>query len=521
MRLRREIEMKRLAIVLEKIFAIFFMLFSAGVAVSAFYEVSNYEKNQVWKISCVVVILFFVYIACCTANLLNKCTKKEGYKNAVSIFALSLCVHLLVVWAVGQYTEQVSDFASAFALSQENFPLTEAPDYYRVFSNWALYPLYLKLIQELFGSGALIGIIFNAVLCAFSSTFIYVLFHLGGGVEGDRVGYLAALIYTFWPSHLLYSVILTPEFLNIFLTLLFCCCIQMAVNHHNEKIIYILTGLSAVVLALSGFFKSIDKIVLIVLGIMLILYLLKGNDIQLRNCEKSILCKTVLIVAIFAGSYIISNQLIFLGLDYAYGEVVNRNPTAHFVYIGLNPETYGTWNENAWNVYKDNVVKCNYDYDMASDLTYQQLKVEIEQKRHLKPTYFKKKFMVAWGNTAETYWAIETIKEEAPFFKKPDCFYIVGILAQNFWIAICSLVCIEAVFLLFCSDRMHFFICLVLFGFACLMFLTEVQERYKCVMYPFLSILAADGVVRTNDVLKTICHKIKYYLWLSTKSDGK
>lgn len=177
----RKEEMKRLAFVLEKIFAIFFTVFSIGMTASAFYEVSNYEKNLTWKISFVIVVLFFVYVACCTVDLLKTCTRKKGYKNAVSIFVLSLSVHLLIVWAVGQYTEQVSDFASALALSQKSFPLTEVPDYYRIFSNWALYPLYLKLIQELFGSGAITGIIFNAVLCAFSSTFIYVLFHLGGG----------------------------------------------------------------------------------------------------------------------------------------------------------------------------------------------------------------------------------------------------------------------------------------------------------------------------------------------------
>lgn len=506
---------------LEKIFAIFFTVFSIGMTASAFYEVSNYEKNLTWKISFVIVVLFFVYVACCTVDLLKTCTRKEGYKNAVSIFVLSLSVHLLIVWAVGQYTEQVSDFASALALSQKSFPLTEVPDYYRILSNWALYPLYLKLIQELFGSGAITGIIFNAVLCAFSSTFIYVLFHLGG-VKSDRIGYLAALIYTFWPSHLLYTDILTPEFLNIFLTLLFGCFIQMAVNHYNEKIIYILTGLSALILALSGFFKSIDKIILIALGITFILSLLKGNYIQFLNCgEKGTLYKNITIVAVFAGSYIISNQLIFAGLDYAYGEVINRNPTAHFVYIGLNPETYGTWNEDAWNVYKDNVIRCNYDYDRASDLTYQRLKEEIKQKRHLEPAYFKKKFMVTWENTAETYWAIETIKEESPFIKKPDCFYLVGIFAQNFWVIICSFVCLEAVFLLLYSDRFYFFISLILFGFACLMFLTEVQGRYKCVMYPILSILAADGLVRINDVLKTIYQKGKYYPWLSTSSAGK
>lgn len=230
-----------------------FIVFSVGVVASSFLGVDSYEKSLVWKISSIIVILFLVFIICCTINTSEQCLKKEKYKNIVSLFVLSLCMQLLIVWALGQYKEQISDFASAFMLSQKSFPLTETPDHYRIFSNWAIYPLYLRTIQKMFGYGAFTGIIFNAIVCALSTTLIYILCNLG--IKNDRIGYLAALIYTFWPSHLLYSIILTPEFLNIFLTLLLGCCMLMAIRYYDRKIVYVLIGLSATVLALSGFFK--------------------------------------------------------------------------------------------------------------------------------------------------------------------------------------------------------------------------------------------------------------------------
>lgn len=366
--------MKQLGFVMEKVFNIIFIIFSAALVLCSFHGTSNFSKNLFWSISCLIVILFFVSIVCYVLNLPKEPSGGERVKNVVGIFALSLCIHLVIAWGIGGWTEQISDFADALALSKKSFPLMETPDHYRIFSNWGVYPLYLKFIQELFGYGTFTGIVFNAILCASSSMLIYI---LGiGEFDNQNVGYLAALIYTFWPSHLLYLIILTPEFLNIFLVLLFFCCIQTALNNQQGRFHYAMICLSAAILSFSGFFKSIDKIVLIALGIILILSFLKGKSLKWENKSKK---KLVLAILLFVSSYILSGKMIFAGLDYAYGEAVNRNPSAHFIYIGLNSKTFGTWDEEVGELYTKNVIKCSYDYQRASELTYQQLKKEIKR----------------------------------------------------------------------------------------------------------------------------------------------
>ncbi|MDE7274145.1 MAG: hypothetical protein K2N95_13965 [Lachnospiraceae bacterium] len=505
--------MKQLAYVLEKIFGVIFLVFAAGLVVCSFHGGSGFEHNVLWYISRIIVILFFTGAVYCALNLPKCITGKEGYRNIVSIFVISLCVHLLVVWVVGAYTEQVSDFGFAFAFSEKSFPLAEAPDQYRIMSNWAIYPLYLKFIQELFGYGDLTGVICNAVLCAFSSALIYVLCYMG--LNNENIGYLAALIYTFWPSHLLYSVVLSPEFVNIFLTLLFLLLIETVIRKYKEKTACIMICLSAVVLSLSGFFKRTDKIILVALSIMLVLFVIKTACLQ--SLKKGMIggggkvCKKLLVL-LFICIYLLSNKLIFAGLDYAYGEAVNRDPTMHFIYVGLNPQTYGTWNKESGGIYTQNVQNCDYDYKKASKLTLEQLKEEIKEKKYLTPVYFERKFEVAWENNGETYWVNETISDASPILKKPNWFYAVNTLTQNFWMMTCIFVCMEAAFLLFRSDSRRMFSCLFLFGFACLMFLSEVQERYKCVMYPIISILAADGIVHFVGVLNLIFGKGKQYI---------
>lgn len=504
--------MKRLSHIMEKFFWVFFVVFAVFLVVCSFRKGNMYEKNLLWNWGCLCVFLLFGSLMCHSISISHYFAKH----NVVSIFVLSLCVHFLSVWMLGGgiNTEQISDFAFALDMSSQSFPLAETSEYYRIFSNWSLYPLYLKLIQELFRYGAFTGIVFNVVICAFSSAFIFILCQLG--FRKDNIGYLAALIYTFWPSHLFYCVVLTPEFLNIFLTLLFLILMEIVVRRYDKDSTYILTCLSAVVLALSGFFKSIDKIILVAIVILVILFMLRGQFFKFLSLGNR-KCKNVVILsALFVVCYIVSCKLIYTGLDYAYGAKINRNPTMNFIYIGLNPETCGTWNEEAYSVYKGNVIDCKYDFKKASSLTFNELKEGLQEEWYLTPTYFASKFSTAWEDNSEIWWAYITIKEEGSFLKKEAWIQAMNTITQNFWILICFFVCVEAIFLFIRTDRNYLFICLVLFGFACLMLLSEVQPRYKCVMYPIMSILAAGGMVRCIGLCQYMKQKIicLFRLWL-------
>lgn len=85
-------------------------------------------------------------------------------------------------------------------------------------------------------------------------------------------------------------------------------------------------------------------------------------------------------------------------------------------------------------------------------------------------------------------------------------------LTQNFWVLICFFLCIDSVFLFIQMDKYRMCISLILFGFAILMLLSEVQGRYKCVMYPIISMLAADRIIRLIVLLKQLAGKYKFKL---------
>ncbi len=495
----------RLATCLEKIFGVLFITFSLFLV---YCSVEKWRSARIGAVS-VFSILCVLFLFCILLVQSGNIVSQKRRINVVYIFILSLCIHLFAVLLFGQDIEQVSDFKSALETADLDFPLTENIVNYRVFSNWAIYPIYLKLLQMIFGYGSLTGMIFNAVLSAIASALIYVICVLW--FNNDKIGHMSALLYTLWPSNLFYIVILTPEFVNITLTLAFFVLLGMIIRYRNTKYVYGLVILSAIDLCLSGFFKSIDKIILVDMCIVVFLLLIKGESLRLPD-HKKIIKSTFFFVVLFVFSYFMSNKVIYAGLDYAYGTTLNRNPAAHFICVGLNPETYGMWNETWGGVYTKNAIESGFDFDEATSLTFQRLRQQIEEKDYLTSAYFVEKFKIAWADlSSELWWTDYSLKEDGSFLMKERWSWQMINITQSFWVLICFFICIDAFFLFKKTEKYHLVICMLLFGFALLLVISEVQGRYKCVIYPYMSILAAEGIERVTSFTSSVLQKVLHH----------
>ena len=58
------------------------------------------------------------------------------------------------------------------------------------------------------------------------------------------------------------------------------------------------------------------------------------------------------------------------------------------------------------------------------------------------------------------------------------------------------------------EKQLIFYCAVAIFGFILLLMLSEAQPRYKCVFYPLLSILVADGI----DFTKKTFHALKIFV---------
>ncbi|MDE6883030.1 MAG: hypothetical protein K2P48_07940, partial [Lachnospiraceae bacterium] len=162
--------------------------------------------------------------------------------------------------------------------------------------------------------------------------------------------------------------------------------------------------------------------------------------------------------------------------------------------------------------YTKNAIESGFDFDEATSLTFQRLRQQIEEKDYLTSAYFVEKFKIAWADlSSELWWTDYSLKEDGSFLMKERWSWQMINITQSFWVLICFFICIDAFFLFKKTEKYHLVICMLLFGFALLLVISEVQGRYKCVIYPYMSILAAEGIERVTSFTSSVLQKVLHH----------
>lgn len=410
------------------------------------------------------------------------------------IFIVSLALRLLIIRAIGQNTQQVSDFWNAVAASYkrpENYGR-----YYNLYPHWYMHIKYLAVIRHI-GRLPATGLYANAVVSSLSSALLYAV--AARSLRSRKTGFLAAMIFTLWPAHLLYAIVLTPEYLHIFFCLLSLLLTFMAHRAHEEHptralVLFLLAGAA---LALSGFFKTTDRVVLIALLLTALLRALgdPGDEGRGGGAESGARRREALFFLCMAAAYLLSVRAGYLYIEEDSGKPVNRDSYAYFLYIGLSPETGGVWTQEASAYYLDLDRRLD-DYDELSRTVLDKLRNEWREAGRPERAFFLEKLRKAW---VEDYLWLPDMTMQA----RTDGFIKPGVLPDR------AVHCVQSYYALVCllslaaalrhmkrgEGRLCLLSALVVFGFALVLGAIEVQARYKCVVYPFLSILAARGLV--------------------------
>lgn len=418
----------------------------------------------------------------------------------ILLFAFALAVRLTAVFLIGQGTTQVSDFMLAYETAQRPIPVQEM--YYAIFSNWGMYSCYLKILFHLFGTAEFVAIAGNAFLEAGSTALIYYIVSLAchsRGNSNSSPAIIAALLYVLWPTQITYMVLCTPEFVNIFLLLLSVLCVLLAVHSYEQEKVgggyhgFCLAIAAGGILSLSGFFKSVDKIMLIAIVIVAVLFCDKKAilGVLTRKDDSSFThTKHFLSAGAFVVAYFVATAIGFSFLDFYIGRPVNRNPAIHYLNIGLSSESGGEWNATVASEYGTAVINNEYDYEKANQIIKDALLQDIKENKHLTPQFFYNKLTRAMQGQDYQEFAQATMSPEAQAYFHPN----FSIFAQSYYWFVGLLVTIGSWGLLKEKpNKLLFCSALFVVGFLQLMFLSENQPRYKVVIYPYLCMLAGTG----------------------------
>lgn len=421
---------------------------------------------------------------------------KLWYQNtaimALGIFLSALALRLLIVTFFGMDTTQIYDFGRAYEQALIDPPIHS--DHYRIFSNWALYSAFLHELMFFFGKNISVGIIANSVISSLSCSLIFL--NVLELRSNKRFALWASLVFAFWPSNLYHQLLLSPDYLNIVLMLLALWLIQWAWRPASTRGMRIFLFFSAgCLLGMASFFKSVHLIVYVALMIILILQAIDVLFVPKQECKsmRKIIFENALLIVLMILCSTITIRQTYRYLDEYIGARVNRDPSAHFLYIGLNPYSEGRWSEES-SRYIALVHAHQFDYEAAGSELMQTLQTEIQTHHHLNRDFFEKKIDVAWQNDIHPMFLNRTITQLSSdelnnHWEYWDLFFTA------YYLSVMVLAMIGAVRALIMRERkLILYVSLLIFGYMLLLLVSEVQSRYKIIVYPYFAILAAYGI---------------------------
>ena len=439
----------------------------------------------------------FIYLLIKLQSLENNLNKWLVLPSLLTIISLILKLAIFIFW--GEQTQQISDFGFAFSTAKYNTQLTS--DFLKIITSWTFYIKYLNLVGMFIELTTEHIILLNIFWCILSELLIYYILLLN--THNVALSTVAATLYLVWPIHNFYILLLTPEFPNIFfllLTILLLSLLLKKVLSGCTKKAFLYLFLASCSLRLAGFFKGIDAIMLIALFIILVL--------KFYDLKKIMTTKLIFIGLVFAiGIYLLTGSLIWNILDNyiaGNGNHINRNISPYFLAQGLNFETWGSWNPNVIAEYLELARSTNYDFDIVNSSTISKIITELLNNQRNIILLFSKKFNVAWCSASYFEWITETVNPSLLPVDYHSYSYKLSVFSQWYYFMIIVGIILGNVISIIKKSNTLILLCGIFsFGFLLLLLLIEVQPRYKCVLYPYFSILSANGYfqlfnLRTN-----------------------
>ncbi len=461
------------------IFSILFIIYPLGFSfINGFY----------FLLATIVVIII---ITCCkyVPNLSFKIKNIDKKYFLIIIILLAVLTRVGVVLFFEKNVQQVSDFAIALKSSKN---LDFSGDYYRVFTHWILYPYLVSFVYKLFGNSQLVALIVNSIILIINSILIYC---VTSKLSNKKTGFIAGLIYVFWPANILYTLVFTQEH---FVQMLFLIVMLLFVSiEQNENIKFskkiFLSFMIGILLGLSVFFKNFAPVFLIAFVIYYILKILK-----IHFNKKIIINSLAMFITIFV-SFFMMKEVIFLKIDNMAGHKVLRSPTICYLNVGLRND--GRYNKETYQEYFDKMVENNYDYEKTNKIILNNLLKETKKNKNI-GNLLKQKAKMIFGGDYERLEFVETTISNTNI-QQQNIYGKIENLNNLYYVCIMLLLFIGLFSLNSKKNLLNLLNYLIIFGSGLLILLVEAQNRYMYSLYGFLCILSAIGINSIKEFVDT------------------
>ena len=316
------------------------------------------------------------------------------------------------------------------------------------------------------------------------------------------------------PAGIVYNAVGTPEFLTVlFNTAGLYCLVKFSAVKSGAR--FALAAAAGILLGIGSSFKTFAVVILLAFamtGFAAPLTAFKRGEGRVLG--KRLLAALCAVLVVFVG-YRVASAAILKNTEKTYG--VKLDPGAampHFLLVGLNTEGEGQIHiGNLSRQYYKRYLENGMDAAEAKTYALSLLRDDWKQHPDRIPALFYKKFVHAWQDDTIPVWYFNTqigLKPDSTLEKAVYRYTNGGLeaTAQLFYILLIAFSAIGGVFYFrrckksgtFCYDTE--LLMLIVFGYFCVIMLSEAQSRYKCLITPYLCILAACGLYRFFKVIQ-------------------
>lgn len=439
-----------------------------------------------------VIIAFFLIIVINYKNI----NLLEHKKTIWIITIAAFLIRLIYVIKINNNIVQVSDFGNVFNTAKT---LEYNISYYQYAYHYFLYTFLNGMIYKIFGGYQIVTLILNTVIL---SIIPILLFKICQKIfKLNTIGNLAAILYSFWPSLILYTAIMSPDHLALFFLVLSIYLILILLeklerpNLKKDWIWYILTGIS---ISLIGFFKNFSPVILIALLIVLFLIcLLKSKLIKIS------------LITFFgvALSFIMCTSLIFFFEESVLDAKIMKNQFGQYIYVGLGYSNKGVYNRGRYMEYQQLLKENNMDVSKTNEEILEKLLDEIKMNFSDYPELLKYKTTMSFTeNSGEIYWIKESLAPQSG--NKHIINIIEDVITpinENIYIIIVLFMVIGSAYnVWYLKNNRLLLINITIYGCALLLIFAESQNRYKYAFLPLFCIMAATGIFYGKEFFRNL-----------------
>lgn len=411
--------------------------------------------------------------------------KRKLVTACLATMVLALALRMILFVLFGNGIQPSSDGANMWQLVKGNLPGT-------VFGHYTFFPAYLHYATFLKAIAALTGYKYSAVLLVnvltntFSAGLIVLTAYLISGKE--KIAFASGLLYAVYPSAVFYTFNSTPEHQCIFFLLLMVLFLLLGYRTEGKKkyALFLIAGMMG---GVSNAFKAFFPVVVVALVIVLLV-----SRVGERASVKRFAVIFLPVILLLAGE-----TVTYKGVEYATSKVFrvtidSSDSLPHFLVVGLNRQGEGQIHLGDLSHYYTNLRENGVPADEARKETIALIKADWNGHTDEIFSFLVKKQIWAWQ---DDYASIRNLGYGADLPDSAQLTFVrkyFGTVTQYGYILLMFLCLFAGVRTLVFKSRYNMYEMLndmIIYGYFWLLLISEAQSRYKCLILPFLCIMAA------------------------------